>query len=90
MFKENDWIIATKPAIRENFSFSLLGNGKIEDRTYMHKPIQVKVVTEAHIIFKSGSVEAILPFDELKERGFIIANEALVKLCNKKLKTTSS
>lgn len=50
----------------------------------MHRPIKVKAVTEAHIIYETNnSGGAILPFHELQERGFIIADPILVGVANR-------
>lgn len=79
-FKEGDWIIATKPAMRASMGFSLMGSGLVADGAYMHRPIKVKAVTEAHIIYETSNTRgAILPFHELQERGFIIAAPELVE-----------
>lgn len=79
-FKEGDWIIATKPAIRQSTSFSLMGPSSFPVCAYMHRPIMVRTVTEAHIIYLTGNGGgAVIPFHELQERGFIVAAPELVE-----------
>ena len=50
-FKKGDWIIATKPRMeqRDAGMFMSMGMVSVPDRKFMHRPVQVHAVTEAHI-----------------------------------------
>jgi hypothetical protein len=88
-FKKGDWIIATKPRMeqREAGMFMSMGMVSVPDRKFMHRPVQVHAVTEAHIVvtwpsrFSTGKQPMdVLPLDEVQERGFIIAAPELVEI----------
>ena len=85
-FKEGEYVIATKPTITEGSGFGMFGAGRQVDMAYMHKPIKVVGVFEAHIVFESANLlddnvtRHVIPAYELETRGFIVANKRLVEL----------
>ena len=83
-FKVGDWIIATAPMIVE--SYDMMGSGMKPDRSYMHRPLEVKAITQSHIVYMGvkGSLsdkrhEGIMPISEIEARKFIIAESVLVE-----------
>jgi phenylpyruvate tautomerase PptA (4-oxalocrotonate tautomerase family) len=80
--KEGNWIIATKPTMEQGgFGFGLMSGGMVENRAYMHSPILVTYVSEAHILYRvaNSDKENILPLHEVQARGFIVADKKLIE-----------
>jgi len=85
-FTVGEWIIATRPLMVESFGgYGLMGTSMKPDRGYMHKPIQISAITEHHLIYETKSFigekthKHILPMDEVRERGFVVADAVLVE-----------
>jgi phenylpyruvate tautomerase PptA (4-oxalocrotonate tautomerase family) len=85
-FKEGDWIIASRALVITQPSFSLFSAPALQttkDSAYMRRPVKVMAVTEAHLIienfnYKWEPEQTVISLEEVAERGFIIANQALV------------
>lgn len=80
-FEKDEWIIATKPLVTE----IVLSNGQVvkqTDSSFTDWPIKIVDITEGHIVYEHPFFEGkrILPFFELSERGFIIANPVLINI----------
>lgn len=81
-FQPGDWIIASKPRFTYGGMGLFLFPNVREDFSYMDSPIRVHTVTPTHVIYDRGdnTDKKIISMYELKERSFVIADEAIVSL----------
>jgi hypothetical protein len=84
-FKKGDWIIATRSILKPSMSMTSMFGGSERDSAYMHKPIKIYGITEGHVVYEGATIggdkkQFIIPMEEIKERGFIIADKMLVDI----------